>query len=29
MFPCTPKGLEVFVDKVVPKLQRRGLFRRE
>jgi hypothetical protein len=24
-----PEGLEDFVDKVVPELQRRGLFRRE
>jgi hypothetical protein len=29
MFPCVPEGLEDFVDKVVPELQRRGLFRRE
>jgi alkanesulfonate monooxygenase len=29
MFPCVPQGLDDFVDKVVPELQRRGLFRRE
>jgi hypothetical protein len=29
MFPCVPGGLDDFVDKVVPELQRRGLFRRE
>jgi alkanesulfonate monooxygenase SsuD/methylene tetrahydromethanopterin reductase-like flavin-dependent oxidoreductase (luciferase family) len=29
MFPYLPGGLEDFVDKVVPELQRRGLFRRE
>ena len=29
MFPFLPAGLEDFVDKVVPELQRRGLFRRE
>jgi hypothetical protein len=29
MFPYVPQGLEDFVDKVVPELQRRGLFRRE
>ena len=29
MFPFLPAGLEAFVDKVVPELQRRGLFRRE
>jgi hypothetical protein len=29
MFPYVPEGLEDFVDKVVPDLQRRGLFRRE
>ena len=29
MFPYLPEGLDDFVDKVVPKLQRRGLFRRE
>jgi FMN-dependent oxidoreductase (nitrilotriacetate monooxygenase family) len=29
MFPFVPQGLEDFVDKVVPELQRRGLFRRE
>jgi alkanesulfonate monooxygenase len=28
MFPYVPEGLEDFVDKVVPELQRRGLFRR-
>jgi hypothetical protein len=29
MFPYVPEGLEDFVDKVVPELQRRGLFRSE
>jgi alkanesulfonate monooxygenase len=29
MFPYLPEGLDAFVDKVVPELQRRGLFRRE
>jgi FMN-dependent oxidoreductase (nitrilotriacetate monooxygenase family) len=29
MFPYLPGGLEAFVDRVVPELQRRGLFRRE
>ncbi len=29
MFPFLPAGLEDFVDKVVPELQRRGLFRKE
>jgi len=29
MFPYLPGGLEDFCDKVVPELQRRGLFRRE
>jgi alkanesulfonate monooxygenase len=29
MFPYLPGGLGDFVDKVVPELQRRGLFRRE
>ena len=29
MFPTVPEGLEDFVGKVVPELQRRGLFRRE
>ncbi|MCZ0733095.1 LLM class flavin-dependent oxidoreductase [Phreatobacter sp. AB_2022a] len=29
MFPYLPEGLDDFVDKVVPVLQRRGLFRRE
>jgi len=28
-FPYLPAGLDEFVDKVVPELQRRGLFRRE
>ncbi|MCB1743514.1 MAG: LLM class flavin-dependent oxidoreductase, partial [Gammaproteobacteria bacterium] len=28
MFPYLPAGLDDFVDKVVPELQRRGLFRR-
>jgi alkanesulfonate monooxygenase len=27
MFPYLPEGLDDFVDKVVPELQRRGLFR--
>lgn len=29
MFPYLPEGLDDFVDKVVPELQRRNLFRRE
>jgi FMN-dependent oxidoreductase (nitrilotriacetate monooxygenase family) len=29
MFPYLPEGLDDFVDKVIPELQRRGLFRRE
>jgi alkanesulfonate monooxygenase len=29
MFHTVPEGLDDFVDKVVPELQRRGLFRRE
>ena len=29
MFPFVPVGLEDFVEKVVPELQRRGLFRKE
>jgi FMN-dependent oxidoreductase (nitrilotriacetate monooxygenase family) len=29
MFPFVPGGLDEFVDRVVPELQRRGLFRRE
>ena len=29
MFPFLPQGLDEFVDRVVPELQRRGLFRRE
>ena len=29
MFPFLPAGLDDFVDKVVPELQRRGLFRKE
>jgi alkanesulfonate monooxygenase SsuD/methylene tetrahydromethanopterin reductase-like flavin-dependent oxidoreductase (luciferase family) len=29
MFPFLPQGLDDFVDKVVPELQRRGIFRRE
>jgi len=28
MFPYLPGGLEDIVDKVVPELQRRGLFRK-
>ena len=29
MFPYLPEGLDDFCNKVVPELQRRGLFRRE
>mgnify|MGYP001381372568 CR=1 FL=1 len=29
MFPYLPAGLDDFVDRVVPELQRRGIFRRE
>ncbi|MGJ7603975.1 LLM class flavin-dependent oxidoreductase [Variovorax sp. LT1R20] len=29
MFPWLPGGLDAFVDKVVPELQRRGIFRHE
>ena len=29
MFPYLPQGLDDFVDRVVPELQRRGLFRKE
>ena len=29
MFPFLPGGLDDFVDKVVPELQRRGLYRRD
>jgi len=29
MFPYLPGGLDDFVDKVVPELQRRGIFRLE
>jgi alkanesulfonate monooxygenase len=29
MFPFLPEGLDDFVDKVIPELQQRGLFRRE
>jgi FMN-dependent oxidoreductase (nitrilotriacetate monooxygenase family) len=29
MFPFLPEGLDAFVDKVIPELQRRGLFRTE
>ncbi len=29
MFPYLPAGLDDFVDKLVPELQRRGIFRRE
>ena len=29
MFPYLPEGLDDFVEKVVPELQRRGLFRKE
>jgi len=27
MFPYLPEGLDDFVDRVVPELQRRGIFR--
>jgi len=29
MFPYVPGGIDDFVDRVVPELQRRDLFRRE
>jgi len=29
MFPFLPAGLDDFVDKVVPELQQRGIFRKE
>jgi len=29
MFPYLPAGLDAFVDKVVPELQRRGIFRKD
>ena len=29
MFPFLPGGLDDFVDKVVPELQKRGIFRTE
>ena len=29
MFPYLPQGLDEFVDRVVPDLQRRGIFRTE
>jgi alkanesulfonate monooxygenase len=29
MFPYLPQGLDDFVDRVVPELQRRGIFRRD
>ncbi len=29
MFPYLPEGLDDFVERVVPELQRRGIFRRE
>ena len=29
MFPYVPEGLDDFVDRVIPELQRRGLFRKE
>jgi alkanesulfonate monooxygenase len=29
MFPYLPEGLNDFVDKVIPELQRRGIFRKE
>jgi hypothetical protein len=28
-FPTVPEGLDVFVEELVPELQRRGIFRRE
>jgi alkanesulfonate monooxygenase len=29
MFPFVPEGLNDFVEKVIPELQRRGIFRKE
>jgi alkanesulfonate monooxygenase len=29
MFPYLPQGIDEFVDRVVPELQRRGIFRTE
>ncbi|MFL6790709.1 MAG: LLM class flavin-dependent oxidoreductase, partial [Bradyrhizobium sp.] len=29
MFPYLPAGLDDFVDKVIPELQKRGIFRKE
>ncbi|MFD2429465.1 nitrilotriacetate monooxygenase [Sphingobium scionense] len=29
MFPYLPEGLDDFVDRVVPELQRRGIFRKD
>jgi alkanesulfonate monooxygenase len=29
LFPYLPEGLDDFIDKVIPELQRRGIFRRE
>ena len=29
MFPYLPEGLDDFVDRVVPELQRRGIYRTE
>jgi alkanesulfonate monooxygenase len=29
MFPFLPEGLNDFVDKVIPELQQRGIFRQE
>ncbi len=29
MFPFVPEGLDDFVDRIIPELQRRGLFRKE
>ena len=29
IFPLLPAGLDDFVDKVVPELQKRGIFRKE
>jgi hypothetical protein len=29
MFPYLPEGLDAFVDRVIPELRRRGIFRNE
>jgi alkanesulfonate monooxygenase len=29
MFPYLPEGLNDFVDRVIPELQKRGIFRKE